>query len=311
MKLKSVLTGSAAVAALMAASSANASGYYISVFGGIATMDDGFAVSTSSSGFERHGGYAIGSYLTSVSFDFGSGSQAAYSYSVTGSFTDHSWSAVTSWSEGFDSGYVVGASLGWDFGTNWRTELEFAYRWNDVDSGARVHFTGTAASTVYGTYTGTAYIATSTTALSSVFAYSNPNTTIVNTNTNVNNSTDGEIKTMSFMANVWYDFDFGDSRFRPFIGGGIGLAQVDLEYRANLAYNHISHTYGPGDDDWGFAYQVGAGLGYEFDNGIVMSAQYRYFATGEVQLGTRDAMSLNVESQNFLIGLTFPIGGGM
>ena len=47
MKFKNALLASSAAAALMAASSANASGYYVGLFGGFSTMEDSFDVSTS------------------------------------------------------------------------------------------------------------------------------------------------------------------------------------------------------------------------------------------------------------------------
>ncbi len=364
MKLKSVLTGSAAAATLMAASAANASGYYVSVFGGLSTMDDEFNVHSTTayktlqtSAFTSEAFSLIGSGSFYGGPTLGTDTNA-YNREFVASYQFDTVYGTNDWTDGFENGYVVGGSLGWDFGTGWRSELELAFRANDVDGGAHesgfIHqnhftrnYTGTITVAVFPTTVG--WTASQSTTKTTSKSYSATNTTVVvptltNTNTNthtnlnigkgatsvisvtstntttvsstvrhtdldVNIATSGDITTWSYMANVWYDFDLGNSRIHPFIGGGIGLAQVDLEYKA-LAYtmDGAAYTYAGGDDDWGFAYQLGAGLGYEFDNGMTLTAQYRYFATGEVQAGLRDQPSFNVESQNFLIGLQIPIG---
>ncbi len=245
------------------------------------------------------------------------------------------------WQEGVDDGWVVGASLGWDFGTGFRAELELAYRSNDIEAGATEHFSAftaayygyaygiiTAQTPVFGFYyygqifptSKAVYVAVGTkTGYTKGVA---PTTTTSTTNINI--STDGDLETWSLMANLWYDFNLGDSPITPFIGGGIGLAQVSLDYRAvvyaplndgrNPLLTNATGAYGTYDvntDDFAFAYQVGAGLGFNFGNGMMLSAQYRYFATGEVQLGASDQFSGNVEAHNFLVGLNIPIGGGM
>ena len=42
-----------------------------------------------------------------------------------------------------------------------------------------------------------------------------------------------DLETWSFMYNIWYDFDFGDSPIRPFVGGGIGFAHASLDFDIN------------------------------------------------------------------------------
>ena len=53
--------------------------------------------------------------------------------------------------------------------------------------------------------------------------------------------------------------------------------------------------------------QFGAGLAYEFPNGMRLSAQYRYFATSEADFGPGG--EVKIESNDFLLGFTVPLGG--
>ena len=131
--------------------------------------------------------------------------------------------------------------------------------------------------------------------------------------------TDGEISSFSLMANVWYGFDLGNnSPITPFVGFGVGVANVDAEYsgRATMPYNfpyyywsgtYVTNTFdfNYSADDWIFAWQAGVGIAYEFEGGATLSAQYRYFATGDADLGPRD---ISVEAHEGIIALSFPLG---
>lgn len=87
---------------------------------------------------------------------------------------------------------------------------------------------------------------------------------------------DGAFSMLAFMANVDYDFDTG-SRWVPYIGGGLGVATISLDTKT------ASGTSLTDDSDTVFAYQVGAGIGYEFPlaegRSITVSLDWRYFGT--------------------------------
>lgn len=382
MKLKSVLSTGAAAVALLAAGSANAAGYYVGLFGGISTFEDDFsprigttrvgagtywialgafydttsnnATTTTGLGpkytkntyvgstWKTAGGTTnVATPTTTLTLTGALGVGIVYSYATAESLT---------WNDGVDDGWVVGASLGWDFGTGFRAELELAYRSNDIEGGATERyftygnsFTAyaygviTAQTPVFGFYyygvifptTAAVFVANGTktgTYGGGTFGAIGPTTT--SSSTTISIATSGDIETWSLMANLWYDFNLGDSPITPFIGGGIGLAQLNMDYKAqvfapfndgrNPLLTNLTGTasvssaiYHVDDDDFAFAYQLGAGLGFSLGNGMMLSAQYRYFATGEVQLGTADQVNVNLEAHNFLLGLNIPIGGGM
>lgn len=286
MKLKLLLASGAAAIALASAQSANANGYYVGIFGGWATFNDDLNFSTS------------GSYLATTT---GSITILGYNYVYT-TVTFASYGA--SWSDDFDNGWVIGAALGYDFGTGLRSELEFAYRSFDIDSGINV-------SAGYYGYYGIPYVAYPTGAGTTFTGVVGPYTTAASANFSGNSS--GDVSVWSLMMNLWYDFDMGGP-IMPFIGGGVGVAQMNVDYSAVVTVTFTTvPTYGTttavvkyaaDGDDFVFAYQFGGGLAYEFAGGAVLSAQYRYFGTTDADVGSS---SIKAESHNFLLGLAFPL----
>ncbi len=86
----------------------------------------------------------------------------------------------------------------------------------------------------------------------------------------------GDFSMLAFMANVDYDFDTG-TRWVPYVGGGLGVATISVDTETD------DGTPTADSSDIVFAYQVGAGLGYEFPleegRSITVSLDWRYFAT--------------------------------
>jgi outer membrane protein OmpA-like peptidoglycan-associated protein len=82
----------------------------------------------------------------------------------------------------------------------------------------------------------------------------------------------GSTTALATMANGVYEF-LPDSRWHPFVGVGIGAANVDA---GTVSRNGTNVYQG---DDWQFAYQGFAGVGYDISRNVALKAQYRYFAT--------------------------------
>jgi opacity protein-like surface antigen len=110
---------------------------------------------------------------------------------------------------------------------------------------------------------------------------------------------DGETTALSFMANLWYDVP-RSFPVRPFIGGGGGMAKIGLEDNEGEGLDIAD------DSDWVFAYQLGAGLGYEISPGLSVSAEYRFFRTEDPEI---EAFALDADyeyrSHSVLIGVRY------
>lgn len=78
----------------------------------------------------------------------------------------------------------------------------------------------------------------------------------------------GDVNVISLMANGYYDFDMYG--VMPFITAGIGAAQVQFD---DLLDDDVN--------EGAFAYQIGAGVGFEVADNMTIDARYRYFATTE------------------------------
>lgn len=184
-----------------------------------------------------------------------------------------------------DSGFVLGGAYGRNLNQFWRMELEMAYRENQVDSTADIS----------GAYTTYAYVIL-------------PGSTFIPTYFNTGTidgvvPVDGSTSFFSVMANVWYDFNIAGN-WETFVGVGLGMAQANVN-DLEINYNGYAYTDIADGSDWVFAYQFGVGAGYNLDNGVRLSAQYRYFGTDEAEI---DGVHLEGEASDFLFGISFPLG---
>ena len=159
----------------------------------------------------------------------------------------------------------------------------------------------------------------------------------------------GSANQLGGMVNVWYDFNTG-SRWKPFIGAGLGFVQVDwgdVEYNRNEvaqgAANELAvlqaqaatpdfaslppatqeqirqgaiaqAQLAPGtvpelsSTDTVFAYQVGAGLGYEVTDAITVQLGYRLLKSNQLEFTGRSAMGATATATTDMQVHLFEIG---
>ena len=155
----------------------------------------------------------------------------------------------------FDPGFVVSAAIGNDFGNGFRLEMEYSFRANDLEKAEGTEY--------YQDY-------------------------YVNDSNDYSESLGGDVMTNSLMANVFYDFA-PSSPVSPFIGGGIGFANIegDIDFQGN-------------EDDDVFAYQLGAGIAFALNPKMKIDVQYRFFATEDPDFYGLEAEYL---THNLMIGL--------
>jgi len=157
----------------------------------------------------------------------------------------------------FDTGFDVGGAVGVKL-SNFRFEFELGYSQVDADTLEVTNDAGIGVLLGLGSLTGL------TIAL------------------------DGDVNTLSYMVNAYYNFE-NKTNFTPFVGFGIGGVTVE--------YNDIT-TSGVllfDDSDTVFAYKVGGGLDYKISESLYLFGNYHYLATTD--LGFTDSTSAKFESE--------------
>lgn len=118
---------------------------------------------------------------------------------------------------------------------------------------------------------------------------------------------DGSLGVFSAMVNGFYDFR-NDSRFTPYLGGGIGIATVylsDVDGYVTRGNNTYYESIYWESDDTVFAYHLGGGLDIALNNRFSIDAGYRYFKTDDAHFDSyyATASDINIESHNVIVGL--------
>lgn len=109
----------------------------------------------------------------------------------------------------------------------------------------------------------------------------------------------GDITSIGLMGNAYYDFDLGNE-WTPFLIGGVGIVRHTLD---------VSDVAGTATDydesDTVFAYQFGAGVGYQINDLTDLTAQYRFVGSADPTFddGT-DRISGEFHSHSIMVGLT-------
>jgi opacity protein-like surface antigen len=112
---------------------------------------------------------------------------------------------------------------------------------------------------------------------------------------------DGDTSALSFMGNLWYDLPVAWP-VRPYVGAGAGVARIDVNDMEAFA-GEIAD-----DSDLVFAYQLGAGIGYQLSPSVGLTAEYRYFATDDPGIEAfDDSADYEYASHSVLIGIRYSL----
>jgi opacity protein-like surface antigen len=105
----------------------------------------------------------------------------------------------------------------------------------------------------------------------------------------------------SIMANAWYDFQVAG--LSPYVGGGIGWADVEVDGV------YQSKSVGASFSESGFAWQLGGGLHLPIDEKLTLGIGYRYFSAPDITIpapysGNPLSGSVDTETHSVTVGLT-------
>lgn len=104
---------------------------------------------------------------------------------------------------------------------------------------------------------------------------------------NDNDNVDGDISSLNYYANVYYDFN-NDTAWTPYVGAGLGLTQVDYD------------TQTVNGDDTQLGWQLLAGISYESQSlpNTFWSLGYRYQTTFDDFAFTSGVTNAELETEN-------------
>ena len=104
----------------------------------------------------------------------------------------------------------------------------------------------------------------------------------------------------SIMKNFFYDFGNQYSRFRPYLGIGLGYSYLDTDFATGSGVAI--------DDESAFAWQPIGGVATQINQVTHAFFEYRYFGTSDFELteaGVESQRSGNYNSHNLFFGLRF------
>lgn len=114
----------------------------------------------------------------------------------------------------------------------------------------------------------------------------------------------GALDSLGGLVNVVWEYE-NDAGFHPYIGAGLGLAQVQA--------NDINFGGGATLDDSSaeLAWQGLTGIAVDLDRNLSLIAEYRYFHTGEADMRASNGASVGVNyaTHTAMVGLRFRFGG--
>lgn len=186
---------------------------------------------------------------------------------VTGQVSDVPGSPLTipagspvSWETELDDGDGFGLVFGMKFDL-FRAEIEYSLTNNDVDSHGGVNAAGIDLDGID----------------AGILLTGNTDDLGITVGELVGNG-QGEVETSSFFVNAYYDFK-NNSAWTPFVGAGIGYANVEVEYSP-------SNVDIIDDDDDVFAWQIMGGVSYAFNDQFEVTGSIRYRETDEAEFNS-------------------------
>lgn len=114
----------------------------------------------------------------------------------------------------------------------------------------------------------------------------------------------------SVMINAYYDFDT-NTKFTPYVSGGIGVARLKANGKVANVEHGATTTYeidGLSRSKNNLAWNLGAGVGYQVNENVVVDAGYRYVDNGSISVWSLDGaskMKTESKSHEFLLGVRY------
>ena len=118
--------------------------------------------------------------------------------------------------------------------------------------------------------------------------------------------TKGFWNTSTLFANVFWDFH-NATQFTPYVGAGLGVA---FNYAGYDIHRHFGNSFSMDDRFVNFAWNIGAGAAYNFNENIAVDASYRYADFGYTEVesyvgGHKYEIGARPYNHEFSLGLRY------
>lgn len=100
---------------------------------------------------------------------------------------------------------------------------------------------------------------------------------------------------LTVMANGYYDFNT-EGKIKPYVTAGLGIAHIKADDDPGFPDPWLDKTY--------FAWQVGAGVGYEVSTNTTVDVGYRYLKPEGIECSFH-VTDVSWESHNILVGIRY------
>ena len=117
-----------------------------------------------------------------------------------------------------------------------------------------------------------------------------------------------KVSTSAIFVNVYWDINFGNSPFVPYVGAGAGVSFIksDPSHSGDGDSNRIGSS-----DKTDFTWNVGAGVAYKFNQNWAIDLGYRYADYGTTEAntacgwGNRSRFETDVEAHEVLLAIRY------
>lgn len=101
----------------------------------------------------------------------------------------------------------------------------------------------------------------------------------------------------SIFLNMYFDIETG-TPFTPYLGGGLGVAFINADGQLDVTVDG-SEVYDESDSksQTNFAFNLGAGLGYDVNDNFTLDLGYRYADFGEAETGDVGADAVEIKGE--------------
>ncbi|MBQ7608532.1 MAG: porin family protein [Desulfovibrionaceae bacterium] len=125
----------------------------------------------------------------------------------------------------------------------------------------------------------------------------------------VHQSISNEYTLHTIFANAYYDFH-NESKFTPYVGGGLGLAIINSKYELEVDTGSRNYSDSFNDTNTSLAYNLGLGCSYDFSDALAADLGYRfvgtsYHETDKKLYGSKIGIGMANYANEFSLGLRF------